>query len=210
MPIVDGTSLPDEPGILFQRGRQAPVPFITGGNSFEGSVMPAAGIDGAEFARMLGDDLPALENAYATDFAVSREQGIARIFGDNRYLLSARVLASAMPAVRKDTWLYYIDLAPSQNPQNWPGTPHGYDSVLLFGSDPDATGEVRDLGIRMQQYWLAFARKGRPEVAGLPTWPAYLQATDRWMVFSERDGERTGVIKEKLDLLTARYQRRLQ
>lgn len=210
MAIVDGTSLREEPAILFAEGRQAAVPFITGGNSYEGSVMPGTGISTDDFAKMLGDDFSALKAAYATDFAVSNEQGVMRMFGDNRYLLPARLLANGMATMKRESWLYYIDLGPAQNPQKWPGSPHGYDSVMLFGTDKEANPSVRDLGVRMQQYWLAFARKGRPEPEGLPKWPAYLPETDRWMVFSERDGERVGVLKDKLDLLTARHTKRVQ
>ncbi len=210
LPIVDGTSLPEEPGILFTQGRQAPVPFMTGGNSFEGSVMPGSGISAESFKHMLGSDFPGLQGAYADDFAVSPEQGIARIFGDNRYLLSARMLASAMAKVKKESWLYYIALTPEQRPADLPGTPHGYDFVLLFGSDPNAKAPAKDLGVRMQQYWLSFARKGRPEAPGLAPWPAYLQETDRWMVFGLHDGEQSGVLKAKLELLTRRYEARVQ
>jgi para-nitrobenzyl esterase len=210
LPIVDGTSLPEEPAALFRQGRQARVPYMTGGNSFEGSVMPGSGISVPAFESMLGPDLPALKTAWADDFAVSHERGVARIFGDNRYLLSARLLASAMSTVQKDSWLYYVALSPAQRSAEWPGTPHGYDSALLFGTDKNANTSVRDLGIRMQQYWLAFARKGRPDAPGLAPWPAYIAATDRWMVFSDRDAEQSGVLREKLDLLTARYERRFR
>ena len=210
MAIVDGTSLREEPAMLFARGQQAAVPFITGGNSFEGSVMPGTGISTDDFAKMLGDDFSALKDAYAPDFAVSNEQGVMRMFGDNRYLLSARLLANGMAAMKRESWLYYIDLGPAQNPQKWPGSPHGYDSVMLFGTDKETNPSVRDLGVRIQQYWLAFARKGKPDPEGLPKWPSYLPETDRWMVFSERDGERAGVLKDKLDLLTARHTKRVQ
>ncbi len=210
MAIVDGTSLREEPAILFADGQQAAVPYITGGNSYEGSVMPGTGITTSAFKDMLGDDFNALKNAYASDFAVSDEQGVTRMFGDNRYLLSARLLGSGMASMKRESWLYYIDLGPAQNPQQWPGTVHGYDSVMLFGTDKETNPSVRDLGVRLQQYWLAFARKGKPDPEGLPKWPSYLPETDRWMVFSERDGERAGVLKEKLDLLTARHAKRIQ
>jgi len=210
MPIVDGAGLREEPALLFAEGEQAAVPFITGGNSFEGSVMSGTGITTEAFTTLLGDDFDALKNAYVTDFAVSNERGVSRMFGDHRYLLSARLLASAMAATGRESWLYYIDLGPAQNPQQWPGTPHGYDSAMLFGTDKETNASVRDLGVRLQQYWLAFARKGKPAPESLPKWPSYLPETDRWMVFSERDGERTGVLKEKLDLLTARHAKRVQ
>ncbi|MCP5178853.1 MAG: carboxylesterase family protein [Pseudomonadales bacterium] len=209
MPIVDGTSLPEEPAILFDRGAQAAVPYLTGGNSFEGSVMPASGITPESFSADLGADLDPLLREYPNDMAVSRQQALQRLFGDNRYVLSARYLASRMGKVGAESWLYYIDLGPAQNPDRWPGTPHGFDYVLLFGTDKESNAARRDLGVRLQQYWLAFARKARPEPSGLPFWPAYLPETDRWMVFGERDGERTGVIKPKLDALTARHERRV-
>ena len=43
LPVVDGVVVPDEPGILFARGAQHDVPFMTGGDRFDGSVMPRAG-----------------------------------------------------------------------------------------------------------------------------------------------------------------------
>ena len=37
---IAGAVLPDEPGIVFARGEQHDVPYITGGNSFEGTIFP--------------------------------------------------------------------------------------------------------------------------------------------------------------------------
>ncbi len=107
MPIVDGASLHEEPALMFAAGEQAAVPFITGGNSHEGSVMAGSGTTAETFTKLLGDDFAALKTAYATDFAVSNELGTSRMFGDHRYLLSARLLANAMAAIKRDSWLYY-------------------------------------------------------------------------------------------------------
>ena len=209
LPIVDGNSLPEEPAFLFLRGRQAAVPFMTGGNSFEGSVMPQSGITPDVFERMLGADFAALQRLYAKDFEVGRERGIARLFGDYRYLLSARLLATSMAKVGRDAWLYYVDLAPGQRQPGWPGTPHGYDLSLLFDTNTNASAETRLLGERMRQYWIAFARHGRPDPVGLASWQPCCVDADRWMVLSDRDEMRDSVIKEKLDLLVARHSKRL-
>ncbi|MFM8481137.1 MAG: CpcT/CpeT family chromophore lyase [Gammaproteobacteria bacterium] len=208
LPIVDGSSLPEEPAMLFLRGRQAAVPFMTGGNSFEGSVMPQAAISPEAFERMLGSDYASLQKLYAADFAVSRDRGVMRIFGDMRYLLSARVLARAMSKVNQPSWLYYVDLAAEQRTPGSPGTPHAYDQALLFDADPRANVLTRQTGERLRRYWISFAKDGRPEVEGLTPWDDCCKATDRWMVFSDRDQIRDGIIKEKIDLLTARYTRR--
>jgi para-nitrobenzyl esterase len=209
LPIVDGDSLPEEPGVLFMRGRQAAVPFMTGGNSFEGSVMPESGITKEMLEEILGDELPALRTAYADDFAVSDTLGIARIFGDYRYLLSARLLARSMAKVSAGGWLYYTALSPAQRPAGQPGTPHGYDFVLLFDTDRTASPSTRELGTRMRRHWLAFARHGRPELEGLTPWSSLQGTTDEWMVFGLTEAPRSGVLQVKLDLLERNYRRRV-
>lgn len=208
LPIVDGETLTEEPAVAFDRGAQADVPFLTGGNSFEGSVMPASGFTESGFQSMLAEAFPALQRAYAPDFAVSHSLGVQRIFGDNRYLLAARRLASAMLNQNSDAFLYYIDLAQNQRQAGMPGTPHGYDAYLLFWGQNDDNPEIRNLSVRMQQYWLEFARTGRPRVQGLPDWLPYHPESDYWMVLSDRDTLTSGVIAERLDLLEARYEAR--
>ncbi|NBU26325.1 MAG: hypothetical protein EBS39_12075 [Gammaproteobacteria bacterium] len=209
LPIVDGRSLPDEPGILFMQGRQAAVPFMTGGNSFEGSVMPDSGVTPAMFKDILGEDLPDLREAYADDFKVGEDLGIARIFGDYRYLLSARLLAGAMAKVGRPGRLYYVALTPDQRPASWPGTPHAYDAALLFGNAPEANASARALGARLRGRWTAFARHGSPEIAGRPAWPASSGSSEEWMVFAEDDVAQRAVIAQRLDLLERNYRRRL-
>lgn len=209
MPIVDGTSLPDEPGILFLQGRQAAVPFMTGGNSYEGSVMPSSGVSDETFRRILGEDLADLRDAYGADLAVSESLMLTRTFGDYRYLLPARLLADAMAKVGERGWLYYVDLAPQQRDPSWPGTPHAHEAGLLFDTDPTANASARALGARLRERWVAFARDGAPEVAGRAAWPAYRRASDEWMVFSEVDAARSGVIARRLDVLERNYRRRL-
>lgn len=209
LPIVDGTSLPDEPGILFMQGRQAAVPFLTGGNSFEGSIMPESGITQETFERIVAADLTELREAYRDDFSVSETRGIARMFGDFRYLLSSRLLARSMKKVDANSWLYFTDLSPEQRPVSQPGTPHGYDFALLFDTDRSASPSTRELGMRMRRHWLAFARHGRPNADGLAPWPALHGDTDEWMVFGLTDEVRTGVLQEKLDLIERNYRRRL-
>ena len=209
MPIVDGRSLPEEPGILFLQGRQAAVPFMTGGNSYEGSVMPFSGVSDDAFRRVLGEDLADLREAYGADLAVSESLMLTRMFGDYRYLLPARLLADAMTKVGQRGWLYYVDLAPQQRDPAWPGTPHAHEAGLLFDTDPTANASARALGVRLRERWVAFARGGAPQVAGRAAWPAYRRASDEWMVFSEDDAARSGVITRRLDVLERNYRRRL-
>ena len=208
LPIVDGSSLPEEPARLFLQGKQAKVPFMTGGNSFEGSVMPQSGIGLDRFARMLGDSLSAVESLYADDFTISRDIGFQRAFGDTRYLVSARVLATAMKTVDAPAWLYYVDLGPEQLLPGMVGTPHAFDQLMLFGSDRITNESTRQTSVRLRRYWLEFARSGRPEVNGLETWPTCCATKDQWMVFGVNDSVRSAVLGDKLDVLTELYRKR--
>ena len=140
LPVVDGVSLPEEPGILFLAGEQHDVPVITGGTSFDGSVMPYSGISEEACERIWGGDYPAAQALYREDFDTAPELGIARLFGDNRYLLAARTLALGMGRKNSPAWLYYLDLPVAEPLSDSPGTPHGYDGRLLFAGThlPDA------------------------------------------------------------------------
>lgn len=208
LPLVDGASLPEEPGLLFAQGRQHDVPLITGGNSNEGSVMPASGISVAEFAGYHQDDQAAVERLYAADFRLGREQGVARMFGDNRYLLAARVAGAGMGHVDSPAWLYYLDFVPAERRGEWLGTPHGYDAAILFSGAQSEDPAERALASRMQGFWVQFARTGDPNGDGEPAWPPYNRRTDQWMVFSGQDRAEAGVIADKLDFLESHYRRR--
>ena len=67
LPIVDGHSLREEPAILFERGQQHKASYLTGGNSYEGSVMPGAAIAEEELA-WFGPQFTAVKKRYAADF----------------------------------------------------------------------------------------------------------------------------------------------
>jgi para-nitrobenzyl esterase len=207
IPVVDGRVVPEEPGILFARGEQHDVPFMTGGDSFDGAVMPWAGIPVEGYLASFGDDLPRLRDLYAEDFAVSEQLGANRLFGDARYVLAARYLAKQMKTVDSPGYLYYYAFVPGAQRSEWPGAPHGSELGPLFGHVEDE--DAREVGRTLRAYWVNFARTGDPNGPGLPEWPAYEDASDGWLLIGEQAGARTGVIRERLDLLEGRYLERV-
>jgi len=206
VPIVDGDSVLEEPGIRFMRGDQLDVPYMSGGNSFEGSVMRWSGISTEDYTRSIGDNLDEARRLYSDD---SDDIWLSRMFGDNRYLLSARLLASSMSQVSSNSWLYYTDFVAAEEKQNTPGTAHGTDGYFIFAGHLDKNELIQALSQRMQRYWVNFARTGNPNGDGLLQWPTYDRASDRWMVFSETDTIQSGVIRPKLDFLESLYKKRV-
>jgi para-nitrobenzyl esterase len=206
LPIVDGESVLEEPGILFMRGAQHNVPYMSGGNSFEGSVMPMSGISSQDYVRAIGPDIERARQLYARD---EGELWLQRMFGDNRYLLSARVLAENMSRVSSKAWLYYTDYVADKENVGSPGTTHGSDGYFVFAGHLDKNPSTRALSKRMQTYWVNFSRTGNPNGEGLLHWPAYTRSTDQWLVFSRTDSVQSAVIAEKLDFLESVYLRRV-
>ena len=210
LPLVDGVTLREEPGILFLAGKQHDVPVMTGGTSFEGIIMPVSGISVEAYERIWGADYPAARALYRDDFDKSPAIGVKRLFGDNRYLLAARTLALGMARMNSPAWLYYLDLPVAGPPNDSPGAPHGYDRVLLFtrADMPDAGQQA--LAERLAGYWVDFARSGNPNGGSRLHWPEYREEDGRWLVFGMEDEVRRGVSKERLDFIEARYRQRVQ
>jgi len=210
VPIVDGDSIPEEPGIRFMRGEQIDIPYMAGGNSFEGSVMSRSGISVEGYTRAIGDTIDKARQLYGDD---SDAIWLQRMFGDNRYLLSTRLLAENMRHMSSKTWLYYTDfVAEGENPPA-PGTAHGTDGYFIFAGHLDKNQTIQSLSKRMQAYWVNFSRTGNPNGGdgddGLLQWPAYERASDNWLVFSKTDSVQSGVISQKLDFLESLYQKRV-
>lgn len=207
VPIVDGKSVLEEPAILFLRGQQHAVPYITGGNSFEGSVMTFTGISQQAYRTALGSDLATARKAYATD---SDELWLPRMFGDNRYLISARLTAGAMKNVNAPAWLYYVDFVPDALEGENPGTAHGRDGFYLWAGMLMPDPQVQTFAKAMRRYWFNFARTGNPNGGALPAWPSFDTQSDRWLVLKNPPRAESGVIKERLDLIERRYRQRVQ
>jgi len=66
-PVVDGTVVPADIGVLFGRGEQHDVPFLLGANSYEGSLTAAFGITPQMVFALAGRDADTLRAAYAPD-----------------------------------------------------------------------------------------------------------------------------------------------
>ena len=206
LPIVDGNSVLEEPGIRFLRGDQFSVPYMSGGNSFEGSVMPGSGISNENYYRTIGKKTDQARQLYGED---KDDVWLQRMFGDNRYLLSARLLADNMRHTASKAWLYYIDFVAEKDKPSAPGTAHGMDGYFVFAGHLDKNPSIQALSRRMQRYWVNFSRTGNPNGKGLLAWPAYDRTSDRWLVFSDTDTVQTGVIRQKLDFLESLYLKRI-
>ncbi|MBT6329406.1 MAG: carboxylesterase family protein, partial [Kordiimonadaceae bacterium] len=207
VPIVDGNSIEEEPGIRFIRGEQLDIAYMSGGNSFDGSSMGGLGPTGpSEYEQELGNDLTEARALYKDD---TQSDWLMRMWGDKRYVLSARLLADNMKNKQSNAWLYYTDFVEEEEKSTSPGTSHGKGSAFLFRvTDKDSTA-MKALANEMQQYYFNFASTGNPNGVGLPEWPTYNGKSDNWMVFGDDREAKSGVITEKLDFAEKLYLKRV-
>ena len=166
LPIVDGHHVMEEPGILFEQGRMVSVPYLTGANSFDGSVMPSYQLEPTVYCSVLDKFGLQWRSLYGDDLDGDETRGIQRVFGDERYLLSAALLAGAVAKAGGDAFLYFLDVMPPGFPEHL-GSPHGFDAFLMFESavlNPESV-EAR-LGQNIRNAWISFAQSGCPSVVG--------------------------------------------
>lgn len=210
LPIVDGVSLPDEPAVVFMQGKQANVPYLTGGNSFEGSVMTSSGFDLDVIVEGFDYAADAVAAAYAQDGNLHESLASARLAGDLRYVLSAHSMSEAMTTVSSPTWRYLVDFVPDAYQDQWPGTPHGVETQFLFAGQHSSDRALQALSERMKRYWVNFARHGNPNgpVGSEISWPATVPDAPRWLVFGDSDRIDNDPLGTKMLLLTHHYLRR--
>ncbi|MEE9346899.1 MAG: carboxylesterase family protein [Robiginitomaculum sp.] len=190
LPYIGGSDLPLQPAEYFKSGEQARVPYMSGGNSYDGAgVLFGAGFSVENYLEVWaahGDKIKAL---YAEDFAVNDGQAAQRLFGDHRYIQAARLTTREMKNVNQPGYLFYF----AQTNEGQPGAYHGQEMGQAWGRDETP----------LQTYWLCFIKTGTPNCDdSLADWTAYNKADDNWMVFThDAPDMQSGVLREKLDLI---------
>ncbi|WP_293676267.1 carboxylesterase family protein [uncultured Phenylobacterium sp.] len=204
-PIVDGVLLKEGPELAFAGGRQAKVPYIAGGTSYEASLFPQAAQAPDIFLARAGALKDQLLAAYGGDKAAAANDLMTEsmVTEPDRYL--ARLHAKA----GQKAWLYHFSYLPAAQRGKVHGLAHGGEIAYVFGNLPTApvvmgpvtipaaTAEDRQVSDAAITSWVNFARTGDPG----ENWPAF-SAGETVLEFGV-DGvhPRPNFRKESLDLV---------
>ena len=88
------------------------------------------------------------------------------------------------------TWVYQVDFASRMDPRR--GAFHTMDIPLVFGtlgatgSQTGVAADAQAASKAMQDSFVAFAKTGDPDHAGVPNWPRYDRAQRATMIFDAR------------------------
>jgi para-nitrobenzyl esterase len=199
-PVIDGKYLSEEPRQAFAEGRQAPVPFLLGANSFEASLM---GI----FPGLAGRLSAMLDENGRAPYSGGAQARAEQLFTDAGFLEPTRFLAGQMAKVAQPAWLYYFSFLNERRRARAPGVMHGgeipfvFDNVTAGALALIATPEDRQMAQTVSGYWVAFARTGNPNGGGRPDWPGFEASTDKLLDLGPRVEVRQDFRKPQLDYI---------
>ena len=200
-PVIDGDVLPAHPFDPRASTLSADIPLIVGDTRDESAIFLAP--DDAVWKGTLGeDDLDRRIEAVAGDAAADLLDGYRR--RDPRAAPADRLVAmlsasnfqvrSALLAERKaeqaaPVWMYRFDwTTPAFSGRlkacHSVEVPFVFDTLSVIG-DAHRRDGAQALADLVSRAWSAFARTGRPDTAGLPSWPAFGADRRETMVFDD-------------------------
>ncbi len=194
LPVVDGITLTDEPATLFGQGRQHGVPYISGGNSYDGSVYPYAGEEPQRLLEMISPVKVEVTKVYELGEPALSALPFQHLFGDMRYVLAGSLTTQAMAKKGQPGYRYFFDVATDDKP----GAGHGSETGALFSGNEPAVKV-------MQSYWANFILTNDPNGEGLPKWRPVSDNNENWMVFDDAAHLEKQIREAKLNLLESAY-----
>jgi len=188
-PVLDGTLLTGDPGQLYARGKGANVPMMVGATSMDigFAFMRSKTID--EIVSQFGSDAQSVRTAYGIHDGDNVQATAFRVGGDQMMIEPARYVARVLSARGQPVYEFRFSYVAESMRKQWPGAPHASDIPFAFDTvaakyGKDLTAEDAKAAKAMHAYWAAFSKSGKPEVSGLPAWPAYDAAGDTLMDFT--------------------------
>jgi para-nitrobenzyl esterase len=193
-PVADGEVLPESPELAAEHGSAAKVPLLLGTSLHEADVLGKyGGIFAArtpeELVPVIGERARGLFEKYQAARGEREQKEIANaILSDWFFRIPSILFAETYGARGAPVYLYLFTWKHPLMPEV--RATHGSEGPFIFGT-LEATGQTREapgaekLSRKMQDAWLAFARKGDPNHPGIPRWHRYSTERRATMVFDD-------------------------
>jgi len=174
---VDGWVLSETPLDIFKAGKQLAVPYILGANLGELSTPPGAYLIPHYLAEFSG---AAKTKVKAHAYVFDRVPG--------RWKQEGCYSTHAME-------LGYVFGDWDNSSGFWPGLLNIAGMAGAKSLDPGLTDVDRKLSELMMRIWTQYAKNGNPNVPGIPDWPAWEKATDRYLFLTPKPEIKDGYSK---------------
>ncbi|CAN5514308.1 carboxylesterase family protein [soil metagenome] len=196
--LVDGVVLPQQMVSAFDAGKQAPVPLLVGFNQGEiRSLMvlaPKPPASAAAYEATIRDRYGELAEAFLRLYpSATYKESIIATTRDGLYGWTAERMARKQTALGQPAYLYLFDHGYPAADDAGLHAFHASELPFVFGTldrtpphwprVPEVPSE-RALSDAMADYWISFARDGRPVATNAPAWPAFGSA-EAYMHFTD-------------------------
>ncbi|MBV8594171.1 MAG: carboxylesterase/lipase family protein [Caulobacteraceae bacterium] len=194
-PILDGQVFPAHPEDAFAAGASAEIPLLIGSNQTETTLHHLDGLPSDDHG--VKEKLRPVLGA-RTDAVVDGYRRVWRDLSPGDLLLyidadkgmrtgSIRLAESKLAVARSPVFMYLLAWRSNELDGRLKAV-HGLEVPLTMDNVDSATAltgtpGARELADRMSSAWIAFARNGDPNCAGLPAWPRYTLQSRATMVF---------------------------
>jgi len=210
--VLDGWMLPRTPQLVFATGAEQPIDLIIGNNGREASVFRgasavalAADQGPAKTLRIsYGNLAPIAMAAYAIDAHTGRDAAADEWLNDALMTCPSAAMATLNGTAGHASFVYQFRRSIPGKGEKDLGSFHSLELPYVFGQlrNPVWSSWLTfarldyALAATIESYWTNFAKTGDPNGGGLPPWPLYRPAADRYMEFGNdgraraRQGER--------------------
>jgi len=200
-PIIDGWFIPDDPGAIFEEGKQNDVPLLVGSNKDEGTFFLQKGPSDRFLENShrrfgdLADTFLKLYPAGSDDEAFASQLAA---FRDELGWVMRQWAGFQSKTGKSKAYLYYFtheppEAAGSPRGGRGSGATHGAEAQYVFENlAPSRTWTDLDhqLADTISSYWVNFATSGDPNGKTLARWP----------VFDEKRSDRPMVLGDKVEV----------
>jgi para-nitrobenzyl esterase len=231
-PIVDGWLIPEDPSVVFAKGKQTQAPVLVGSNrdeSFGGNPRDKEQfID--QVRKKYGDMADNFLKVYpASTDEEAKESAFYAGRDEMAFVMRNWARLDSKPGKTK-SYVYFFTEQPPLIPSTGNGRggrgggafapgPHGsathVSEILYVFNHLDAsrpwTDQDRQVADTMSSYWVNFAATGDPNGKGLAKWPVFDEKTKTPMVFGNKpegaqvpSDERLAFFQSWFDKLTAK------
>jgi para-nitrobenzyl esterase len=203
--IAGDEALPRSVEDIFSAGKEASLPLIVGSTSDDVSVVTAFGFQPKTVLDKLGLAKVLVRVLYPK--AKDDDQVARQTTRDLVFTMPARWIADRHSKIAP-TWRYYFDYTPVRSRPKFPdGVPHGSElpyalnTVDIFEGTKDIViDRDRRFSRTVSEYWLQFARSGRPSSKLGPSWPDHRRGQDRTMIFADEIAVQSNFMRPRLDV----------
>jgi len=225
MPVVDGYVLPDDPARLFAEGKFHHVALIAGTNADEGTLMGGPPVRNLEqYRKWATQKFPGHESKllalYQAASDAEAHAAAAKASTDAVFLYGTREVLRAAAKANPNAFQYEFTRVNGVGRRIGWGAFHASEIPYVFETLPDSvygTGPIffGDFSIDADTYndqdgrlssamsaaWVAFAKSGSPNGAGLATWPRFGEQ-ESFMDFGDKIATGRALRKEQIDFMS--------